>query len=158
MYYLNWFTCAGIKAKEALRTGEEFITVPSSSALVVTTDQLLPKELAGVVDKAFWIKSRWFVRLALLLLTERAKGDASPLIPWILRLPKDFDTPLHWSDDEMSRLSAYPHMAAAVAVQRAEWRQIYGELGVSSPGGAAAFPHSEDDLNWGMEIAYSRAF
>lgn len=67
--------------------------------------------------------------LALHLLAERARGAASPRFAHIQTLPAEFDTPLHWTDDELGALRACASDWHAFAVRaRAEAALDYDEL------------------------------
>ncbi len=54
-----------------------------------------------------------FVQMALQILAERQKGDASRHIPYIQELPPDFTTPLMWTDAELAELQ-YPYLVQEV--------------------------------------------
>jgi hypothetical protein len=143
-------TGKGIEARQ------EFIKVPGSNCLVTTTDAVCPLPF---VDREFWRRSSWDVRLALLLINEERKsqglvdGEESLLAPWLSVLPRNFDTPLHWDAKALESLG-YPALINAVDTQRAEWSQIHSNLVKSSPTCGVTL----EKLTWAMEVAHSRTF
>eukprot|EP00903_Cladosiphon_okamuranus_P005684 g5647.t1 len=141
----------GLVATQKIAKKDEMVVVPSESALVTTTDQLCP--FPEWVDKDYWAKSPWQVRLALLLLREKQKGAESTLQPWISRLPESFGTPVTWSEAELSELQ-YPHLEQEVQQQRVDWKGFHSSLKASSAGCTV----TEEELSWAMGVAYSRAF
>ena len=56
--------------------------------------------------------------MALLLLEERRRGRESPVWGYIEHLPQQFDTLLHWSEEELAELR-YPALQQAVSTERA---------------------------------------
>lgn len=68
-------------------------------------------------------------------------------------LPRSFGTPLEWSAADLSELQ-YPHVEAEVESQRREWTGLFESLKASSPGCGV----TQEELNWAMGVAYSRAF
>lgn len=51
--------------------------------------------------------------MAVMLLHERRRGVQSAVSGYVEQLPADFDTLLHWSDQEM-QLLMYPHLLQQV--------------------------------------------
>ncbi|CAM9514377.1 unnamed protein product [Pylaiella littoralis] len=141
----------GLIATQNIAKNDEMVVVPSESALVTTTDQQCP--FPEWINKEFWAKSPWYVRLALLLLREKREGADSKLDPWISRLPESFGTPVTWSTAELSELH-YSHLEVGAQEQRGEWKGFHSSLVASSPGCGV----SEEELSWAMGVAYSRAF
>ena len=54
-----------------------------------------------------------FEKMALMLLHEKHNSNESAVSGYIEQLPSDFDTLLHWSDQEM-QLLMYPHLMQQV--------------------------------------------
>lgn len=54
-----------------------------------------------------------FEKMAVMLLHEKRKGTHSAVSGYVEQLPADFDTLLHWSDQEM-QLLMYPHLLQQV--------------------------------------------
>ena len=57
-------------------------------------------------------KNKWAVKVALNLLHETSKGEASDFNIYISQLPKDFDLLSNWTDDELKMLQ-YPAVTRA---------------------------------------------
>jgi hypothetical protein len=64
-------------------------------------------------------------------------------------LPRQFDTPLHWSTTDMGLLQ-YPHLVRTVAQQRFQWRRYYESLMIPDM--------TWENFVWASECARSRAF
>jgi hypothetical protein len=73
-------------------------TITAASLIQNPAQGPLLKEIldAGVIDER--------TAVILHLAVERMRGKASPLRPWIALLPTGFDTPLFWSDEELTWL------------------------------------------------------
>lgn len=54
-----------------------------------------------------------FEKMALMILHEKQQGKGSAVSGYIEQLPTEFDTLLHWSDQEM-QLLMYPHLMQQV--------------------------------------------
>ncbi len=139
----------GVAAEETLSAGTRVLAVPAPLALQVTTEQPAPKW----ADKELWRSSTWYVRLALRLLHEKSQGAASELAPWVEQLPKSFDTPFFWTDDELAALRYRP-LQDSVEKQKKEWAAV--ALKVRQQGGGAA--PSDEQLFWALSCVRSRAF
>ena len=48
-----------------------------------------------------------------MVLHERRQGALSRVAGYVAQLPRDFDTPLHWTPEERAQLQ-YPHLEAEV--------------------------------------------
>ena len=127
-FVLGRFTASGndAKALDGVLAGME---VPAGTEIVrLPRKQTLQSRAVGDVVPAGvsrdeWERGPWFGRLALRLLAEVEAGNAGSLAPYVDALPRCFDTPLHWSDEELSELQN-ERMACAVAEQRL----AYGRL------------------------------
>lgn len=140
----------GVGARENLQTNERILAVPSGLALQVTTSQRAPR---WIRDENTWRVAPWYQRLALTLLHEEATTD-SQLKPWLAELPREFCTPIFWSDSQLDELG-YPPMVDAVQKQRAEWEQMLSKLQSSSPSGLAT---DRDSLFRALSVVRSRSF
>jgi len=103
------------------------------------------------VSKPLWAESAWYTQLAILLLRRSAEGPGGALAPWVDALPREFDTPYGWSDDEVEALH-YPALREAVARQREEWAKIHSGMAV---GGVDC---TQAELEWALHCVRSRAF
>ena len=98
----------GVIATSDIPRGTVLVSVPSALALSVSevamTDEIAARgELCTEED---WCVLPWYARLALLLLRERERGEASPLQPWIAALPEPPDVPMLWGEEELAELQA----------------------------------------------------
>ena len=130
---LQWAAASGITLARSLRLGafEEalahgvittsdvtpgtvLVSVPSTLTLsvaeVATADEV-PAAVGGggqeLCPEEDWYALPWYARLALLLLRERERGEASPLQPWIAALPEPPDVPMAWGEDELAELQVW---------------------------------------------------
>lgn len=85
--------------------------VPSS--LLVQLPRALTLQLRAVnppppsgVSPVIWEAAPWYAQMAMLLLHARAGGGGVDLSAYIDALPREFDTPLHWSEEELEELQA----------------------------------------------------
>lgn len=141
------------------------VTVPASLALSVELpnggpdDRSVLKEL--VEDRQVFRSLPWFAQFALYLYKldkispKKLEGDVD-LQPWLDSLPREFGTPIHWSQQEREGLLQYPHMVESVQRQEKSWNDIYKTL--QSCGTGLIKGMSFEDFIWGCECARSRAF
>eukprot|EP00793_Prasinoderma_coloniale_P003075 PRCOL_00006542-RA len=150
----------GLAAARPVAAGETLITLPRSLALTYGpgSDPALLAMIAKVPEEL------WSVRLALALLAERAKGDASRWAPYIATLPASYPgCPIFWGAEDLKALQ-YPPLAAQVA-KRCKFLLDFtkGELDVLGGEGAGADPFGGvsvdvNGLGWALAATSSRAF
>ncbi|KAH6620520.1 SET domain-containing protein RMS1 [Boeremia exigua] len=99
----------GIVAKRDICEDCTLFTIPRSAIINVETSEL-PKKLPKVFEAAFEEEEEdtepldpW-ESLILVLLYEYLQGDASRWKPYLDVLPTTFDTPMFWTDSELSEL------------------------------------------------------
>lgn len=141
----------GMAATTAINTGDSIVTLPRTAALLVTPKMKCP--FPESIDQAYWAKSQWFEKMALMLLHERQKGKSSVVSGYIEQLPSEFDTLLHWSSEEL-QLLMYPPLIQQVQQQKQSWHNHYKNVQAASTDN----PMGEDDLVWALECVRSRAF
>lgn len=96
----------GVMASEDICANTIIVELPRQKALhTKAVGGFVP---AGV-DRTLWEEGPWFARLALLLLSVSA-GEDSWLSPYVDALPRSFETPLHWSDEELAELQVIPRL------------------------------------------------
>ncbi|BDA40695.1 probable actin-histidine N-methyltransferase at N-terminal half [Coccomyxa sp. Obi] len=123
--------------------------------------KLLKEEVGDALDR------RW--TLCLLLLIEKARGKASKWASYIEVLPRQYEDPVWWSDEDLlilkgSRLgAAVEHYAKGLknlCIWRARLCAIQRELGginvLEEDGGL--WGTSEEALKWAKSTVWSRAF
>ena len=120
---------AGLVATEPIVAGDLVLSVPSE--LVLVADEAV----AGADEL------HEGCRLSLRLLTERARGAASPWHAWLASLPPAFDTPLHWADSELRQLRC-PRLIARVDEEHATLQRLVAALRQRYPERAAELASS----------------
>jgi hypothetical protein len=162
------------------------LSVPSSVALVVesstrtTTDTTTTTSAASTATSTTKnrIVTPWYVKMALKLCTLDATSITdttsmsttttttslpSSYQPWIQSLPRQFDTPFHWSETTIQQLQ-YPYLQNAIHRQRQEWQMYYQTYYVQQQ---HVHKNNNDNTSpfisyehfvWGCECARSRAF
>lgn len=152
-------------ASSTTDAGGVLVTVPASLALSVELpsggpdDSSVIKEL--VEDRSSFRSLPWYAQFSLYLYKldkiSPLKGlDKIDMQPWLNSLPRDFGTPIHWTQEQREELLQYPHMVESVDRQQKSWDAMYKKL-VSS-GTSAMKGMTWDDFVWGCECARSRAF
>ena len=164
---LGWF------AKTSLPAGSVVLSVPSNIALSVECPGEGPDDYQVVspdlIDnkKAFRDDMPWYVQMSFYLYKldqiDATKQQVN-LRPWLDTLPRQFDTPIHWSRENMEQLQ-YPFLQSAVQRQESSWKSYHQALvkicsrdsskSTVAPTVAAL---SWNDFVWGCECARSRAF
>jgi hypothetical protein len=145
--------------------GGVIVTVPASLALSVELpsggpdDFTVVKEL--VEDRKTFYSLPWYVQFSLYLfkldkISPKKGVEAFDLQPWLDTLPREFGTPIHWTQQEREELLQYPHMIESVERQEKSWNNIYNTL--LSSGTTAMKDMTWKDFLWGCECARSRAF
>lgn len=152
----------GCKALDLITPDETIVTVPRSSALVV--DPTIGRcPCPDMVEPDFWKSAPWFVKMAVIVLHEASLGSDSRVSGYIQQLPESIDTPIRWTDEEISELQ-YPPLEEAIAAQRKLWREQYDNLiesykKINGKGGSESRkPPSWDRFIWACENVRSRAF
>mmetsp|Transcript_2401 Transcript_2401/g.5670 ORF Transcript_2401/g.5670 Transcript_2401/m.5670 type:complete len:610 (+) Transcript_2401:122-1951(+) len=94
------------------------------------------------------------------LALERARGDGSPLQPWLRALPRGFPTPLHYDDSQLEALRGTALHAATKAKMRhlhAQWLRLEPTLRVICKAEGIARPPGFEDFLWAFSAFWSRA-
>ena len=95
----------------------------------------------------------------LFLAVERARGRSSRWAQWIAALPREFSTPLHFTDEQLELLSGTT-LGKAAASLRARLAAAWGRLApaaaeVAAAAGVAA-PPTLEDFKWAYSTVWSR--
>ena len=95
----------------------------------------------------------------LFLAVERARGRSSRWAQWIAALPRDFSTPLHFTDEQLELLDGTT-LGKAAASLRARLAAAWGRLSpaaaeVAAAAGVAA-PPTLEDFKWAYSTFWSR--
>ena len=151
----------GLLTTQEIKDNVVVISVPSNVALSVESpgggpDDRGPFEL--VSDRKVVRDAPWYVQFGLYLYSldnvSATRGKGLDMRPWLDSLPRQFDTPIHWSASTMDALQ-YQHMVDAVSRQQVEWKAHYSKLmNMATP----QLKMTWTDFLWGCECARSRAF
>jgi hypothetical protein len=161
---LGWYSSdSGVLEKG----GAVVLSVPSAVALTVqcpgegpddssVATALFPTTTATASNSKLLSNYPLFVQMALYLYKldrvdscKMVQGKSIDYSPWLNSLPRQFDTPLHWSTTDMGLLQ-YPHLVRTVAQQRFQWQRYYESLMIPNM--------TWEDFVWASECARSRAF
>ena len=145
--------------------GGVVVTVPASLALSVELpnggpdDSSVIKDL--VEDRSAFRSLPWYVQFSLYLykldkISPKKGFENTDMQPWLNSLPREFGTPIHWTQQEREELLQYPHMVESVERQEKSWDGMYKSL--LSSGSSAMKGMTWKDFVWGCECARSRAF
>lgn len=100
--------------------------------------------------------------LALHLMHERSKGDASFFAPFIRSLPTSFELPVFWSDAQLGELAGTNALLLTQMMQRQlaqDFDAIHAALVSEFPIIFGKFPPlTKQDYEWAMSVIWSRAF
>jgi SET domain len=168
--YFSWASTAGIifpkvtqaffgeirgsKALQPIEPAELFVTVPRTAALVIEPTGKCP--ITDFVSAEYWKQAPWYFKMAALLLKEASMGKNSPVWGYIVQLPETIDTPVRWTDPEISELQ-YSPLENDIKQQRKLWKEQYElfKKGAKGLGGAHV---TYDKFLWAAENVRSRAF
>ena len=152
----------GIVSKQDLASNSLVLTVPSEVALSIESPGAGPddRSVRKVVDRKALEKLPWYAQFAVYLFkldqvsSKKNGDDKMDMKPWLDSLPRDFDTPIHWSSSQRSELQ-YNFLCDSVERQQQQWEQCYKTIHAGNPG---IKDMSWEDFLWGCECARSRAF
>lgn len=77
--------------------------------------------------------------------------------PWLDSLPRNFDTPIHWSNESREKLQYQP-LVSMVSAQEKFYKTTFEKLHQSIDQSSSMSKWTYDDFLWGAECARSRAF
>ena len=145
----------GMVALDRIDAGEVFVSLPRVAALVV--DPLEKCPCPDFVEMGYYKKAPWYVKMAILLLSERAKGRESRVYGYIEQLPLSIDTPVRWNEEELRELQN-GNLQKGVVRQREEWKKIYKELAAATKGLKGEVFVTKEKVFWALENVRSRSF
>jgi hypothetical protein len=154
----------GWLARSDIPSGSVVMTVPSSVALTVEAPGSGPNDftvLSSLLQddqKKTFLDMPWYVQMSLYLFkldqVDSTKGGSMDMKAWLDSLPRQFDTPIHWSSlDDLQ----YDYMVDSVKRQEQEWKDNHQKLIQILSSSSSKQPTWQDFL-WGCECARSRAF
>lgn len=115
----------GMTACEAIDSSTPIMIVRSTNVIEVTNDRQ-PNPYPMLISENVWRKAQWYKRIAFKLLVERTSSNRKRRFGWIDELPNHFDTPIHWTSQELIELQ-YEALIENVRRQNIEWRTFYDE-------------------------------
>lgn len=86
--------------------GEAFLAFPRSTTMDLRTAEECP--CSDLVDPSYWETAPWFLQLGLWLVAEEQKGSSSPWAAYIATLPREVDSVLDWTTEELGILFSLP--------------------------------------------------
>lgn len=127
----------GVRAVKPLAKGDQFMSIPRR--VMMTSDGLCAASPVGqylLASNDFLCQQNPSLLLAVCLLYERARGDASFYAPYIRCLPRRFNLPLLWSVDQVrSFLQVSPAVFDVLSLQRAHAKHYVHLYEALSKGG-----------------------
>eukprot|EP00550_Attheya_septentrionalis_P005599 CAMPEP_0198294790 /NCGR_PEP_ID=MMETSP1449-20131203/24387_1 /TAXON_ID=420275 /ORGANISM="Attheya septentrionalis, Strain CCMP2084" /LENGTH=544 /DNA_ID=CAMNT_0043994863 /DNA_START=94 /DNA_END=1728 /DNA_ORIENTATION=- len=155
----------GLVATQDLKAKDVVIEVPSDLTLTVQTPRDSNRAVEDLFDdrgKSYCNSPHWWAQLSIQLnaldgnLISHGKNADVQMRPWLDSLPRQFDTPLHWSDSALAELQ-YTHLTDAVQAQTTLWTSLWEEMRRNAKPELANLLNY-DNFVWGCESARSRAF
>lgn len=95
----------------------------------------------------------------LFLAVERARGRSSRWAQWIAALPREFSTPLHFSDEKLELLGGTTLGKAAASLRArlaAAWARLAPAAAEVAAAAGVATPPTLDDFKWAYSTFWSR--
>lgn len=150
-------------AAQPLRPGDETVRVPF--ALTMSVESAAASDLRPALE-AYREQLPADELLALHLMHERAKGGGSRFAPFLRSLPRAFDLPVFWTDEQLRELAGTNVLLLTQMMKRqlaADFAAIHAAIMDEFP---AVFPAADPgyarptlaDYEWAMGAIWSRAF
>lgn len=150
-------------AQQPIQAGTVVVTVPATVALSVELPRGGPDDSdvdrVLIQDRSVFRTLPWYAQFALYLYKLDKVSSTKQNIdvrPWLDSLPRQFNTPIHWTADQRKEWLQYSHMVEAVDRQESSWRDFYEKLRTCTTSSANSMTWG--DFVWGCECARSRAF
>lgn len=147
----NFQGLRGLVATHDIKSGQLLLSVPRQVAITLNAVQKCP--FPDFIAADYWKTSPWFVKLALILLHEKRKGDSSSLAAYLRQLPERVDAPVNWAEEKVHQLQ-YPYLIHKVKEQQEEWNGLYESLCASLLQGSM----SKNEFFWALSCVRSRTF
>eukprot|EP00038_Savillea_parva_P025586 m.48480 g.48480 ORF g.48480 m.48480 type:complete len:493 (+) comp6997_c0_seq2:221-1699(+) len=119
----------GLEATTDLKKGDTFLTIPESA--MMTTETAKASSLGTFLVSDPLVAQMPNVALALHVLAELGRGSSSKWAPYIQALPRDYSTPLYFTDRDFELLRGSTAWTPAVSLYQSIVRQyayIYKQL------------------------------
>lgn len=162
----------GVYATHTIKKGEDIFKIPRKAALTVPSTAEKASDnlhIFSILDDEFWSSEPWYIRLAVKLLDEVARGDRSPFVHYINSLPSAPNAAL-WAIQASRKGSVNTAALSAVEQQLSKYgllhaARIYGiQIGKSFESFRNALPEEQREyvtlrsFTWAVCIAVSRGF
>ena len=147
----------GLLAAEDMKRGDTAVKVPPACLLSAESALESAPDLATLHEAV--PSEFWSARLAVILLAERSKGEASQMATYIRTLPSGFTVPLFWSGEAI-KLLQYPTVQAKL-LKSAKFVQSFAAEQLAPRSGGEAFcglSIGADAFGWAVAACSSRAF
>ena len=149
------------------------LQVPTQLTFSVSTSDLEPNPSSEqyFINKAKTYRSSpWYAKLAIDIficdkISSSRQGEngvdnsSIDMRPWLNSLPRDFNTPIHWTQAQREQLQ-YTPLQSMIAAQEKSYKKLYNNLqkDIIPNSKLDSTNWSWDDFLWGCDIAKSRAF
>ncbi|KAJ0988277.1 hypothetical protein J5N97_006633 [Dioscorea zingiberensis] len=143
----------GLLAQRSISRNEVVLEIPKS--LWITPDLVAASDIGRLCSG---LKS--WVSIALFLVFERAKGDASAWRPYLDILPHSTDSTIFWSEEELAEIQGTQLLSTTLGVKeyvQSEFLKVENDVILPN---RDIFPSTitYDDFLWAFGILRSRAF
>lgn len=147
----------GLLAHKDLYKKEQVLEIPKS--MWINSETVAASEIGRVVTGEVLLKAPW-ISIALFLLREKALGSSSPWSPYINILPPSTNSPLFWSQEELSQLQGTQLLSTTEGVKdyvRSEFFKVEDNIILPN---RHLFPSvvTFTEFLWAFGILRSRAF
>lgn len=148
----------GCVATRDVRAEDALVTLPRGAALYVTEGQENP--LGDFGSDELWEaigEEKWALRVALVLLRERALGEKSEFAAYVAQLPKEYALVGSYSEEDV-RAMQYPPAEKMAREQRDENAEAIRLVRKHAASGGALAGMSDEDVVWALDTVRSRVF
>ncbi|ERM94564.1 hypothetical protein AMTRI_Chr04g190680 [Amborella trichopoda] len=142
----------GLVAKRSLSQNQVVLEVPKK--LWINSDTVAASEIGRVCGGL-----KPWISVALFIITEEKKKNGSPWCPYLDILPQKLDSPLYWSEEELTEIQGTQLLSTTLGVKeyvQSEFSKVEEEIILPNK---HLFPSmTVDDFLWAFGILRSRAF
>jgi hypothetical protein len=159
-----------LTTKDIPKVNSVMLQIPTALTFSVSTSDLesnLSTEQYFINKAKTYRSSPWFTKLSLDVficdkvssLRNEDSNDSIEMRPWLDSLPRDFNTPIHWTQDQRQQLQ-YTPLESMISAQEKSYTKLYSDLHKDIVPGSklASVGWTYDDFLWGCDVAKSRAF
>lgn len=162
----------GVYATDTIKKDEDIFKIPHKAALIVSSVSKSASDdlhIFSIRSDEFWSSEPWYIRLAIKLLDEVARGDRSPFAPYINVLPRASNAAL-WAVQASRKDGTNTDATSAVEQQLAKYgllhatRTYESQIRKSFESFHSALPERQKEyvtlrsFTWAVCIVVSRGF